>query len=68
MNKPRPHKTTDATDGGEAVPDAALLGPSIWDTLSDEDRVSLLRALARSRARIFASDEEVEAAFALFGP
>ncbi|MGI4769445.1 MAG: hypothetical protein ACRYGP_30790 [Janthinobacterium lividum] len=56
-----------ATEREEPAPDKAA-EPSIWDTLDDDDRASLMRALARSRAGIFASDEEVEAAFTTFGP
>lgn len=56
-------------DGEEAVPNGAEGdAPSIWDTLSDEDRASIERGLAQSRAGLYATDEEVEAAFATFGP
>ena len=69
MTTPRPQTTTgtaereDAAEGG--VPEGGL---SIFDSLSPEDRAALDRALVRSRAGVYASDEEVEAAFALFGP
>lgn len=56
-------------DGDEAVPDVTdVAGPSIWDTLSDEDRASIERGLAQSLAGVYATDEEVEAAWATFGP
>ena len=65
------HRSKTLTDlsGGAPVPeDASLPEPSIWDTLSDEDRASIERGLAQSLAGVYATDEEVEAAFAAFGP
>ena len=56
-------------DGDEAVPDDTdVAAPSIWDTLSDEDRASIERGLAQSLAGLYATDEDIEAAFATFGP
>lgn len=56
-------------DGDEAVPDVTdVAAPSIWDTLSDEDRASIERGLTQSLAGVYATDEEVEAAWATFGP
>ena len=40
--------------------------PSIFDGLSHEDRASIERGLAQSRDGLYATDAEVEAAFALF--
>ncbi len=69
MNTPGPQKTTEPVDGDEAVPDDTdVAAPSIWDTLGDEDRASIERGLAQSLAGLYATDEEVEAAWAAFGP
>ena len=62
-------QTTDVTDGEGSAPDgAAAAEPSIWHTLSDEDRASIERGLAQSLAGLYATDEDIEAAFATFGP
>ena len=68
MNTPHP-KTAREALGDPAAPEGSpLVEPSIWDTLSDEDRASIERGLAQSLAGVYATDEEVEAAFAAFGP
>ena len=55
-------------DDEGSVPDDAVAEPSIWDMLSDENRASIERGLAQSLAGVYATDEEVEAAWAAFGP
>ena len=62
-----PQMLSGATEREEPAPDKAA-EPSIWDTLANEDRASIERGLARSLAGLYATDEEVEAAFATFGP
>ena len=69
MSTPLARTLTDAVERAVPAPDGAPLAePSIWDTLSDEDRASIERGLAQSLAGLYATDEEVEAAFATFGP
>ena len=61
--------TTSSAEPIDPASDAvAAADLSIWDTLSDEDRASIERGLAQSLAGLYATDEEVEAAFAAFGP
>ncbi len=68
MNTLRPKAMSDAAGERPASEDAPPAEPSIWDTLSDEDRASIERGLAQSLAGLYATDEEVEAAWAAFGP
>lgn len=69
MNRPGTPTTTSSAAPIDPASDAvAAADLSIWDTLGDEDRASIERGLAQSLAGIHATDEEVEAAFATFGP
>ena len=69
MNTPGTPTTTSSAEPTDPASDAvAAADLSIWDTLSDEDRASIERGLAQSLAGLYATDEEVEAAFAAFGP
>lgn len=69
MNTARPRSAKPhAAASRPPAPDVAADEPSIWDTLSDEDRASIERGLAQSLAGIHTTDEEAEGAFAAFGP